>query len=235
MKPSALISRTYELKGMTAELLLDRGPVRAPITANLELSPRPRLILEVVAAWTILVGFFIKDIEILPGHPTLGHSMEGLAMLFLFIPLMVLAIWVPRAIPSGDDWAVMPSTSVGVVFGIVISEPLRRFLGIMEIFLHIADLLRAAKLYPVRVPGYVLINGIVKTGEPEKPPISPSTDSLLGECRGPAAYALEELFNKLMVAEYRITLTDEEILAAELARPRQAIELCGSMTLPARP
>ena len=45
MKPSERINRTYELKRTTAELLLDSGPVQAPITVNLELSPRPRLIL----------------------------------------------------------------------------------------------------------------------------------------------------------------------------------------------
>ena len=45
MKPSERINRTYELKRTTAELMLDSGPVQAPITVNLELSPRPRLIL----------------------------------------------------------------------------------------------------------------------------------------------------------------------------------------------
>ena len=49
-------------------------------------------------------------------------------MLSLFVPLMVLAIWVPRAFPGGEDWSVVLAAMVGVVFGSVISEPLTRFL-----------------------------------------------------------------------------------------------------------
>ena len=43
-----------------------------------------------------------------------------------------------------------------------------------------------------------------------------------------ARYALEGLSNNVMAAEYRLTLPDEELLAAELDRTRQAIELRGS-------
>ena len=44
-----------------------------------------------------------------------------------------------------------------------------------------------------------------------------------------AQYALEGLSNTVMAAEYRITLPGEEVLAAELDRPRQEIELRGSI------
>ena len=43
-----------------------------------------------------------------------------------------------------------------------------------------------------------------------------------------AQYALEGLSNNVMAAEYRITLPDETVLAAELDRTRQAMELRGS-------
>ena len=46
-----------------------------------------------------------------------------------------------------------------------------------------------------------------------------------------AHYALEGLSNKVMAAEYRITLPDERLLAAELDRTRRAIELHASVTL----
>ncbi len=42
-----------------------------------------------------------------------------------------------------------------------------------------------------------------------------------------AQYALEGLSNNVMAAEYRITLPDEKMLAAELDRTRQAMELRG--------
>lgn len=46
-----------------------------------------------------------------------------------------------------------------------------------------------------------------------------------------ARYALEGLANEVMAAEYRIALPDEELLAAELDRTRQVIELRGSGTI----
>ena len=49
-----------------------------------------------------------------------------------------------------------------------------------------------------------------------------------------ARYALEGLSNNVMAAEYRVTLPDEEVLAAELDRTRQEIELRASVALPGR-
>ena len=46
-----------------------------------------------------------------------------------------------------------------------------------------------------------------------------------------ARYALDGLSNNVMAAEYRITLPDEELLAAELDRTRRSKELRGPATL----
>ena len=45
-----------------------------------------------------------------------------------------------------------------------------------------------------------------------------------------ARYALEGLPNNVMAAEYRVTLPNEELLAAEIDRTRQVIESRGSIT-----
>ena len=82
----------------------------------------------ILASWTFLVWILFKGVDRWPRHPTLGPLMESLAMLSLFIPVMILAIWVPRTIPGGEDWSVVLAAMVGVVFGSVISEPLTRFL-----------------------------------------------------------------------------------------------------------
>ena len=50
-----------------------------------------------------------------------------------------------------------------------------------------------------------------------------------------ARYALEGLPNNVMAGEYRITLPDETVLAGELDRTRQAMELRGSTTAEASP
>ena len=80
------------------------------------------------ALWTSLVWVFLKGVDRWSDHSTLGPLMESLAMFFLFIPSMILAIWVPRAFPGGDDWSVVLAAMVGVVFGSVVSQPLRLFL-----------------------------------------------------------------------------------------------------------
>ena len=50
-----------------------------------------------------------------------------------------------------------------------------------------------------------------------------------------ARYALDGLPNNVMAAEYRITLPNEELLAAEIDRTRQVIESRGSITSEAPP
>ena len=50
-----------------------------------------------------------------------------------------------------------------------------------------------------------------------------------------ARYALEGLPNNVMAAEYRITLPNEELLAAEIDRTRQVIESRGSIASEAPP
>ena len=46
MKPSERINRTYDLKSTVVEILLDNGSIRVPVTVRLELSPRPKFILD---------------------------------------------------------------------------------------------------------------------------------------------------------------------------------------------
>ena len=64
--------------------------------------------------------------------------------------------------------------------------------------------------------------------EGEKPPVGLILCSEKDEAL--ARYALEGLPNNVMAGEYRITLPDEKVLAAELDRTRQAMEVRGSMT-----
>ena len=69
--------------------------------------------------------------------------------------------------------------------------------------------------------------------EGENPPVGLILCS--GKDEALARYALEGLPNNVMAGEYRITLPDEELLAAELDRTRQAMETRGSITLGASP
>ncbi len=67
------------------------------------------------------------------------------------------------------------------------------------------------------------------TREGENPPVGLILCSEKDESL--ARYALEGLSNNVMAAECRITLPDEELLAAEIDRTRRSIELRGSGTL----
>ena len=96
-----------------------------------------------LASWTFLVWMLFRGVDKLTTHPThpthskhaahrkhptLGPLMESLAMLFLFIPLIVLAILVTRTIPGGEDWSVVIAAIIGVVLGSVVSDPFTCFL-----------------------------------------------------------------------------------------------------------
>ena len=67
--------------------------------------------------------------------------------------------------------------------------------------------------------------------EGENPPVGLILCSEKNEAL--ARYALEGLANEVLAAEYRIALPDEELLAAELARTREAIEVRASVKLEA--
>ena len=67
------------------------------------------------------------------------------------------------------------------------------------------------------------------TREGENPPVGLILCSEKDEAL--ARYALDGLSNNVMAAECRITLPDEELLAAELDRTRRSTELRGSATL----
>ena len=117
MAPAAIVLMGYwVLPGLSDGLELQYSLVPLPAVSML------------LASWTLLVWILFKGVDRWPKDPTLGPLMESLAMLSLFIPIMVLAIWVPRTIPGGEDWSVVLAAMVGVVFGSVVSEPLTRFL-----------------------------------------------------------------------------------------------------------
>ena len=118
--------------GMVPAAVLLMGYWVAPVISEgselqYSLIPLPAVSI-LLAAWTFLVWLLFKGVDRWPEDKTLGPLMESLAMLSLFLPIMVLAIWVPRTIPGGEDWSVVLAAMVGVVFGSVISEPLTRFL-----------------------------------------------------------------------------------------------------------
>ena len=57
-----------------------------------------------------------------------GPAMEALTMLFLFLPLILLAVTVPQGLALGGTWLAVSVTIVGVLLSSVVSVPLRQCL-----------------------------------------------------------------------------------------------------------
>ena len=57
-----------------------------------------------------------------------GPAMESAAMLFMFLPLTLLAIGIPIVVTDDRTWLAVSVTIIGVSFGSVVSTPLRQFL-----------------------------------------------------------------------------------------------------------
>ena len=51
MKPSERLNRSYTLRRTTVDLELDDGPISVPATVSLDLSPRPKVFIELEFAW----------------------------------------------------------------------------------------------------------------------------------------------------------------------------------------
>lgn len=82
-----------------------------------------------IALWSIVGWFFLDAMERLDGKRIWGPGMKSFTMVFLFAPIIVLAIWVPQQISGGDSWSTVLGTFLSVILGGVISEPVRHFLG----------------------------------------------------------------------------------------------------------
>ena len=57
-----------------------------------------------------------------------GPGMRALAMVFLFFPVMLVAMAAPGTLGLSSTWSAVSLTLMGVLLSAVISEPLRRFL-----------------------------------------------------------------------------------------------------------
>ena len=81
-----------------------------------------------VAAYAYAIYIPLRWAKKWKNHPTAGPAMECVAMFFLFAPGITLAVAAPVlwSLPQGVQ--VATAVLVGVVFGGVVSVPLRQFL-----------------------------------------------------------------------------------------------------------
>ena len=89
-------------------------PLPVVLLGGIVWTPVARWILEIAGRWKYRrVG---------------GPGMQALAMASLFLPAILVAVYMPLALGLGSAWLAVSLTLVGVLLSAVIAEPLRRFL-----------------------------------------------------------------------------------------------------------
>lgn len=91
------------------------------------LIPLPVVLIGSVA-WTFVARWLLDRARYRRQDPIWGPATESFSMLFLFLPLIHFAIMMPRALTDDQIWLAASVVTIGVLFGSVVSTPLRQFL-----------------------------------------------------------------------------------------------------------
>ena len=115
--PSTVLAEAY--------LVIPEGSSNTPL--EYLLIPLPIVLIGSVA-WSYVARFLLKQARRRRQVPVWGPASESFTMLFLFLPLIVFAIMMPRALTDDQVWLAVSVTIIGVLFGSMVSTPLRQFL-----------------------------------------------------------------------------------------------------------
>lgn len=79
-------------------------------------------------AWAPVASLVLNMAQRRKHRRVSGPATQAAAMITLFLPVILVAVAVPRTLQLGDTWSAVSLTVVGVLLSAVVSEPLRRFL-----------------------------------------------------------------------------------------------------------
>ena len=91
------------------------------------LIPLPTVLMGTII-WTLVARLLLTHARQRRQTITWGPAMEGASMLFMFLPLISLAIVIPIVVTDDRTWLTISVAIIGVSFGSVVSTPLRQFL-----------------------------------------------------------------------------------------------------------
>ena len=94
-------------------------------------SPLP-LILQLIAVWSFPTSFILDFINKIGDRPTSGPALECLSMTMLFMPTIILGVWVSLKLFDSVTWSIVPGILVGAILANVISTPFRSFVLDLE-------------------------------------------------------------------------------------------------------
>lgn len=94
---------------------------------ELLLLPVPTVVVASIV-WAPLARFTLDRAQDLKNRPMAGPGTQTLAMLSLFLPVILIAIFVPDMLGLSPIWSAASLTISGVLLGAVAAQPLRHFL-----------------------------------------------------------------------------------------------------------
>ena len=78
--------------------------------------------------WAPLARKILDVAERRKDCPLSGPGMQALAMVTLFLPVIIIAVAVPRMLDLSQAWSAVSLTIAGVLLSTVVAAPLRLFL-----------------------------------------------------------------------------------------------------------
>lgn len=105
--------------------------VKAMVDTNapweLLLAPVPAVLLAGIV-WVPVARFALNWAQSCKSRPMAGPGTQVLAMISLFLPVILIAIFVPGMLCLSQIWSAVSLTILGVLLSAVVAQPLRRFL-----------------------------------------------------------------------------------------------------------
>ena len=115
--PSTIVAAVYlAIPEDSSRVRLEDLPIQLPV------------VLIGSVAWSFVARWLLNEARKRRQITIWGPATESFSMLFLFLPLIFLAIMLPRALTDDQIWLAASVTIIGVLFGSVVSTPLRQFL-----------------------------------------------------------------------------------------------------------
>ena len=94
---------------------------------ELLLLPAPAFLLAGIA-WAPVARFTLNWAQRRKNRPMAGPGTQTLAMISLFLPVILVAVFVPGMLDLSQIWSAVSLTILGVLLSAVVAQPLHRFL-----------------------------------------------------------------------------------------------------------
>ena len=85
-------------------------------------------VLVVGAVWAPCAAWVVSKAKKFKNRRIRGPGLQAFVMMFLFLPVIFIAIAVPWILQLGQQWSAVSLLIAGIILSVLVAEPLRRFL-----------------------------------------------------------------------------------------------------------